>query len=31
MRVLDSDMLVKCFTFKGKLTDRLNWQRDIDN
>jgi hypothetical protein len=31
MRVLDFEMLIRCFTFEGKLTDRFNWQRDIDD
>ena len=31
MRVLDFEMVIRCFTFEGKLTDQFNWQRDIDN
>jgi hypothetical protein len=25
------EMLIRCFTFGGKLTDQFNWQRFIDN
>jgi len=31
MRVSGFEMLIRSFTFEGKLTDRVNWQRDIDN
>ena len=31
MRVLDFEMLIGCLTFEGELTDRFNWQQDIDN
>ena len=31
MRALDSKMLIRCFTFEGKLTDRFDRQRNIDN
>ena len=31
MRVLDFEMVIRCFTFEGELTDQFTWQRDIDN
>jgi hypothetical protein len=31
MRALDFDMVIRYFTFEGRLTDRFHWQRDIDN
>jgi hypothetical protein len=31
MRVLDFEMVIRWFTFEGKLTVQFNWQRDIDN
>jgi hypothetical protein len=29
--VLDFEMVIRCFTFEGELTDQFTWQRDIDN
>jgi hypothetical protein len=31
MRMLDFEVLIRCFTLGGKLADQFNWQRDIDN